>query len=382
MRRLKKGLVRNFQIDNQEMEIRFGKILDDFRPDIVHFFHLHHLSVKFIDECVKRDISTILTPTAFWPICPYSKLLLPNGNHCSGPASDKLNCLRHYLDGKLNIFAMLLRNLSDHRLRMVTDFFHRFGRTQKFLPWGISYVMENMNKMAQYSSRILKRVKMVNRIIVPTNFMAEILAGYGIDRKRMEILPYGINANYHKFPRQERTGDRLELAFIGALTSHKGLHVLVDAIKKVDATLNINVTIYGKEANADYINVVKEKVGNDKRFNFAGTFPNEKIGEIFSKADALIVPSLWVENAPLVVYSAQASRCPVIASDVSGISNVISHDKDGILFPTGDSSALAAIIHNIYKERQILARLRNQSKQPPSMADYCNRLDEIYHAVV
>ncbi|HXA48500.1 MAG TPA: glycosyltransferase, partial [Burkholderiaceae bacterium] len=70
---------------NLVFEVGFRKLLEESRPDIVHFHHFGRLSIKAIDACVERRIPTFLTVTDFWSICPQQSLLLPNGKMCDGP---------------------------------------------------------------------------------------------------------------------------------------------------------------------------------------------------------------------------------------------------------------------------------------------------------
>ena len=61
-----------------------------------------------------------------------------------------------------------------------------------------------------------------------------------------------------------------------------------------------------------------------------------------SRIDVLVVPSIWYENAPLVVYSALAAGVPVVATDLGGLSETIVHGRNGLLFEPGNPAALAA----------------------------------------
>jgi glycosyltransferase involved in cell wall biosynthesis len=63
---------------------------------------------------------------------------------------------------------------------------------------------------------------------------------------------------------------------------------------------------------------LEESIIPNDNIKFCGTFPNKDIFTIFETIDVLIVPSVWFENTPLVIYSAQASNCPVIGSDLPG----------------------------------------------------------------
>ena len=380
---LRRGIVRNLQYQNDSLATEFGKILDSYRPDIVHFFHLHHLSFTFIDECVKRNIKIFLTPTAFWPICPYSKLLLPDQQICTGPSTDRMNCVRHYLYGRKNIFARLLRNLPTRWLKKAMDFFSRYPSWYQNLPFSISHIFINAVAATNYFGYVFTRMLMVDRVIVPNPFMADLLVNYGLDKKNVHVLPYGVNRAYHKstgLPQSPR-GEKLTLGFIGSLSSHKGLHILIDALMQLP-DLPLAVKIYGEPSSSEYVDQIKRSIIHDKRISFLGSFRNEKIGEILDGLDAIVVPSIWLENSPLVIQSAQASNCPVIASDVKGINSFISHGDNGLLFPMGDSRELASHIVDLIDNPILLPRLRAKARTPLSIEDYCNSLDRQYREVV
>jgi glycosyltransferase involved in cell wall biosynthesis len=91
---------------------------------------------------------------------------------------------------------------------------------------------------------------------------------------------------------------------------------------------------------------------------------------------------LWHENSPLVVYSAQAAKCPVIASNVAGMSQIIDHGKDGLLFEPGNISELTNIIKELLSNRDALRKMSSSAKDPSSIQDYVNRLLSIYYRLL
>lgn len=114
---------------------------------------------------------------------------------------------------------------------------------------------------------------------------------------------------------------------------HKGLHVLVKAFSLLDAK-NASLLIYGDTgANPLYTKLIKEISNEDKRIKFMGTFPNDQIMKIFKDIDVLVVPSIWYENTPLVIFSAFAAKTPVIGTDIGGITEVVKHGYNGMVFP-------------------------------------------------
>jgi glycosyltransferase involved in cell wall biosynthesis len=103
---------------------------------------------------------------------------------------------------------------------------------------------------------------------------------------------------------------------------------------------------------------------------------------VLAGLDILVVPSLWYENTPLVIYSAQAAACPVVASDLAGMSEVIRHDIDGSLFPPGDSDNLASIIVRLCTERSVVAKWSENAPRARSIEEYVDDVVEGYRGAL
>ena len=74
------------EYNNLLVAAHFERLLDGYRPDVVHFFHLMRLSASLVDVCSRRRLPMVFTPTDFWFMCPTVHLRLPDGAHCDGPA--------------------------------------------------------------------------------------------------------------------------------------------------------------------------------------------------------------------------------------------------------------------------------------------------------
>jgi glycogen synthase len=93
-----------------------------------------------------------------------------------------------------------------------------------------------------------------------------------------------------------------------------------------------------------------------------------------AETDALVVPSIWMENAPLTVLQARAAGVPVIASDVSGVREVLDPKRHGALVPPGDVVALADAMR-----AAILAGPRRYTPDPVvRYADHLDRIETLY----
>jgi glycosyltransferase involved in cell wall biosynthesis len=116
----------------------------------------------------------------------------------------------------------------------------------------------------------------------------------------------------------------------------------------------------------------------DPRISFKGTFPNDQIGNIFNTLDCLVVPSLWYENTPLVIYSSMASGCPVVATNLGGMSEAVTHNVNGLLFEKGNVHQLQQHLKRMALDRPLVASLAAKTKIPKSIPQYADDLERIY----
>ena len=81
-----------------------------------------------------------------------------------------------------------------------------------------------------------------------------------------------------------------------------------------------------------------------------------------------------------MIYSAQAARCPVIASDLPGLSEAIGHDENGLLFKSGDSAGLARQLGRLINEDGLLQQLSARARRPESTECYVDQLLAMWRA--
>ncbi len=355
----------------------FQEILKYFKPDIVHFFHLAFLSASVVDECQKAEIPRVMTPTDFWLICPTSQLRLPGNALCRGPDKDGVNCMRHAV--------------FNHQPRYIARIFNRLPRLLIVaMIWGANHGLFSWSKLSpmvralnQRTSFLKRRMNMLDRVIAPTYLMEQMLVANGLSQNKVVFSRFGISATESVPKSQLQQTDKLRIGFIGGLTEHKGAHLLISAIRLLQNMPSLELKIYGNhKTDPQYFKKLTQLAYEDQRIHFCGTFPNELIGEIFSELDVLVVPSIWYENTPLVIYSAQAAGCPVLATNLGGMAEVVEHEKNGLLFEAGDVTGIANTIKRLALDRGLLKRLAGNAKAPKAISIYVAELLVIYHDVL
>jgi glycosyltransferase involved in cell wall biosynthesis len=363
------------QYVDRSFEIVFRRLMDDFAPDIVHFHHLQRLSITAVDVCRERGTPAFLTATDYWYICPTLNLLLNDGHICDGPAYDAANCLQHMAAIRPTA-SWATRALSQAPTRAI-------GVGMSWLKnarTSFSGQMGNAQALAQRRGAIADRLLTLDRIFVPTKFMQTVMEKNGLGGVRFRVLSYGLRTQGYNRRIRRSAGGPLVLGFIGSWLPHKGLHVLLEALTRLPETSKIKLKVYGSapEKGTQYALDLQMMASGDSRVEFCGTFENRHIADVLDGIDALVIPSLWHENMPLVSLSAQAAGCPIVASDVGGIADVVEDGKNGLLFARGSSAELAELILRLLDDDELLPRLSSQAISPTDIEPYIDDLEAEY----
>jgi len=370
--------IAEIEYSNLFFDTWFSSYLAEWRPDVVHFFHLKNLSSFSVDICHRERIPTVFTPTDFWLVCATTQLLLPNGAVCGGPDARSVNCLRHAVDKTQSaavrwVFGCLPDAWVALAIR-VSGLHVLAGRSP--FSWALA--------LARRKEALRERVSLLDCVLVPNRFIGEVLRAHGMSPKRLVHCRFGIDLSRFDVPAAKRDSlDHLRIGFIGSLSRPKGAHVLVEAVRRVPRDIALDVQVFGDPAvYPDYAKRLREQAKNDPRIRFCGTFPIENIAKVFEGIDVLVVPSVWYENTPLVMYSAQAAGCPIVASDLGSMAEIVRHRVDGLLFPSGDAAALAGAITELESDRSFLKCLAGQVRAPKSISKYTEELVTEYQNIL
>ena len=112
------------------------------------------------------------------------------------------------------------------------------------------------------------------------------------------------------------------------------------------------------EKNREYGQALVRLAEGDPRIQFMGPFERPVIARVLSEIDVVVVPSVGMQNSPLVISEAHAARRPVIASDLAGMSETVDHEVDGLLFDPGNAARLSETIRRLVEEPSLLRKLQ------------------------
>lgn len=178
--------------------------------------------------------------------------------------------------------------------------------------------------------------------------------------------------------------------YLGRCSPEKGIECLVDALGLVPAEVQFTVEIcsatltkhYHHAEEAYCVKRVRELAARDARVRLLPGVADDRLAETLAGWDALLVPSLWFESGPQVVYEAFAVQTPVIGSRRGGIAELVHHGVTGFLHEPGDSAALARLLTENARDVAPLRALRAGIPPQRTVAAVTQDMETLYHELL
>jgi glycosyltransferase involved in cell wall biosynthesis len=206
------------------------------------------------------------------------------------------------------------------------------------------------------------------------------------------IIPFGIHVDYwgelddsqrRKATELRARYPRLVLA-TGRLVPYKGFHVLIDALRQVDAT----VMIVGEGPLEHDLLQTAQRLGVGERFALAGGLSRDDLKVYLHAARMFVLPSVSEAEAfGIVQLEAMASGLPVINTDLpTGVPDVARNEREGLTVPPGDPAALAAAINQLLDDEGLARKLgaagRNRVAAKYRAEVFVRRIEDVYEAAI
>jgi glycosyltransferase involved in cell wall biosynthesis len=196
-------------------------------------------------------------------------------------------------------------------------------------------------KYIESAENVLYVAKMLQKRY-PTSGYSEIISDVIIENI---LKPEEININ--RF-----TGERFKIGLIGALSVRfKGQDVLMKAITKLEPDIRKNIELYFVGfGDDDWIVTLAKELGLSENIKFTASLPRNNIFD-FLKTMSLYVQPSFMEGMPRSLLEAMSMGCPVLASNIGGIPEVLDSD---LLHNPGDYNAFSNQIERFYNDREYL----------------------------
>lgn len=329
----------------------YGEFLKQIEPDVIHFHHFLTLGVDLLSFTRKilPNVKIIFTFHEFMTICAADGHMVRK--------TDKSLCTK----------ASAVR---------CNQCFPETPPEQFFL-------RENWMR---------KHMSVVDKFTVPSKFMAKQYVDWGIDPRNIVHVPNGINFSKQEFFSQDLDSNRTRnrFGFFGQMVDAKGIHVILEAVDYLRGTgfTDFSVEINGdnlRYASPEYQRIIEEFFDNEKKLplkdrkvTLNGPYQSDQIRMRMERIDWCIVPSVWWEIFCLVISEAWTFGRPVIASNIGGPFERITHDSDGLLFQMGNAVSLGETMKRACEETGLWGRLNSGITLPLKSEVMADKYCEVY----
>lgn len=351
-----------YRYSSVQVDQKFRVLLEKFHPDIVHIGHLNHLSLTMIDQVVEMGSPIVYTLHDYWLMCPRGQFIQRDSSDslwplCNGQEDRKCaeKCYSGYFSG-----------ISD--------------KAEEDREMWTKWVTNRMNLVRSLT-------KKVDLFIAPSKFLQnKYIDEFGLTSDRVIYLDYGFNLMRLKNRRRKKEKDFV-FGYIGTHIPAKGIQHLIEALNYLKGSYRLK--IWGRE-RLEITHPLKETVKSlpekiQDRIKWLPEYTNSSIvQDVFDHVDALVVPSIWYENSPLVIHEAQQVGLPVITGNVGGMSEYVHHEYNGLLYEHRNVRDLAHQMQRLVDHpnwsRELGKRryLFSKNGDIPSITEHVQELGNIY----
>jgi len=200
--------------------------------------------------------------------------------------------------------------------------------------------IDNLYFPPTYEKRLEEEPQLADVVIAASGFTKWTLTESGIPEDKIRVLPLGFEAEKipYVLPEKGISNRPLRLLFAGTATQRKGISYLIEAMKAIGKTPDIELHIVGGIQGSG-----TALWKNEEWFHYHKPVSQYEMFRLYQDFDALVLPTIF-EGFGLVIVEAMAAGLPVITTAHSMGPEVIESEKNGWLVPIRNPNAIAEAI--------------------------------------
>jgi colanic acid/amylovoran biosynthesis glycosyltransferase len=177
------------------------------------------------------------------------------------------------------------------------------------------------------------------------------------DPERIYVVHAGIDVSAYTFrPRAVPQEGPVRALCVASLQEYKGHAVLLEALAGAPALERVELELVGSGPLRAELEERVARLGLSPRVRFAGSVPEDVVRSLLERADLLVLPSVvardgQMEGLPVVLMEALASGVPVVATRLSGVPELVEHERMGLRAAPGDPADLRNALERVVSGR-------------------------------
>lgn len=176
------------------------------------------------------------------------------------------------------------------------------------------------------------------------------------------VIPYTIGFAEAKADVARVPRDGFGVLFVGRLVERKGVRHLIDAVQRMAPERRARLVIIGDGPERERLEDQVRRAGLEDRVEVRGRVSDRELRQAYADSSVFVLPAIVdtrgdTEGLGVVLLEAMVYRIPVIASDLGGITDIVTHGETGLLVPPADATALAAALERLAADPVLTQRL-------------------------
>ncbi|MCR6631662.1 MAG: glycosyltransferase family 4 protein [Magnetospirillum sp.] len=320
------------QVDLHGIVPDLTQLLQSFRPDVVHFHHALLIGVEalFLVRRLLPSCRIVFTLHDYYAICAnHGQMVRAGGMELCGEASPDA-C-------------------------------------------GKCFPAISADKFVLREKHLKTLFSLVDQFIAPSEFLRQRYIAWGLEADRIAVIRNGRPGWAPQPLRKSPDGKRNVFGYFGNLSPFKGVNVALEAARLLQAEgLDFQLLINGgtpfqsDEFKAEFAERLKAA---QPAAQHLGPYRAAEMAALMGAVDWVVMPSVWWENAPLVIQEAFQHMRPVLCSGIGGMAEAVLHNASGLHFRVGDPRSLADAMRRAMTEEGLWERLLAGLPQVPTMAE-------------
>ena len=376
---------------NHFLRRAFREALAEFTPDVVHFHNYVSLGDDLVGIARDAGAAVVYTLHDYGLICPNNLLLRADGALCGKRSPDffeaccpvPIRCSGGNAPLISSRVPPLARwgQFADNQPHAVSRTALKSLVVLGQIAMGSPEHTDIGAKRAMFLGHTRQIFDRVHLFIAPSMYLRERFLACGLPCDRIVYERCGL----HRFPRPDHMPSpdgKVRFGYIGAFHAHKGVDVLLKAFRGLEdrAILHIHGSSFGSPVSEAHFRRTASAAGSGVVLH--GRYDNQRIAEILAQLDAVVVPSVWVENSPLTIQEAQIAGVPVITANEGGMAELVRDGVDGRLFRLGDAADLHRVLAEVLDRPQTLHELRACAPTVPTIEGQSERIRMHYRSAI
>ena len=399
------------ETDCPPLERCFAELIAILKPDVVHFHNIEGFSSTCIDIAARFGARVFYSLHNYHLICSQVGLLFrgkticddfQDGDRCLAcaiPFPRDIELRRRQLKAFFDTAVPMGDRLWVRLMQMISVAMN-VARQGKSLLLADAHPIQrlalkddrrNGRGYAIRRHRMIAAINQTDGVLAVSRFVKELFVGMGLHPDLVRVNHIGNKMADRPLPQPRPSGAvRLPiiLVFLGVADDLKGLPFLLRTLCSMPAGLlgQLELHVHARgitrfiRTNSELSRQIRALDYQLSALHIADGYRFDELPSILAGKDLGIVPPIWYDNAPQVVFEMLSLGVPVLGARIGGIPDFVRHGENGMLFEPGSVDDLSRTLNTIVMDPGIIDTFKRGIKPMKTIAAHLDDLEALYAA--